>query len=408
MNTNIGGLVKSKLSSFWLIVAGFMIWRTLLFLISIVADNFLPYDPSFPYSVDILAQYDLPRWIYSFANFDGVHYITIVEKGYVGTGLIQAFFPIYPLIVWAGTGLTLSPIVSGLIISGLFSLLASYLFVKLAGLDLSSKSSLWSVAALAVFPTAFFLASMYSESLFITLVLGAFLAARSGKWLLAGIISAVASASRVVGIALLPALILELIIQTQVLSQLSNQRNLNKQLSVVFNWLKQHSSQLIFCFIGAFGILSFMTYLQLEFNDPLYFLHVQSEFGAGRSEKLVLYPQVVWRAIKILFTYRPIDFKYWAFIQEAVVGIGGMALLLAGFRRIRPSYWLFSFFAFLIPTLTGTFSSMPRYVLVCFPLFMWLGQLISKNQTTRFFYLVISGTLLIINTILFVQGYWIA
>jgi hypothetical protein len=160
-----------------------------------------------------------------------------------------------------------------------------------------------------------------------------------------------------------------------------------------------------------------MAYLQLEFSDPLYFLTVQSEFGAGRQSQLITLPQVVWRYLKILWTTRPFDLKYFIYVQEFVLSLGaGLALLAMAYRSWRQRanskqlliwipYLLFAGIAYALPTLTGNFSSMPRYLLACFVLFIYIGQ---WRWPYFFLYLTISGLLLIINLLLFTQGYWVA
>ena len=56
---------------------------------------------------------------------------------------------------------------------------------------------------LAFFPTAFFFGIPYSESMFLLLAVAAFLAARMGRWAIAGVILALASATRVPGLLLI-------------------------------------------------------------------------------------------------------------------------------------------------------------------------------------------------------------
>jgi hypothetical protein len=160
--------------------------------------------------------------------------------------------------------------------------------------------------------------------------------------------------------------------------------------------------------IGALGLIFYMMYLSARFDDPLYFLHVQAEFGGGRQENLVLLPQVVWRYLKILWYYRPIGLSYLVFAQEFLMTVGVFVGLLLSLRYIRFSYVLFALMAFLLPTLTGTFSSMPRYVLVCFPITMLLVIFLQNRRWAKVIYLVGSGILLILNTLLFIQGYWVA
>jgi hypothetical protein len=77
--------------------------------------------------------------------------------------------------------------------------------------------------------------------------------------------------------------------------------------------------------------------------------------------------------------------------------------------KINWAYLVFAWGAYVLPTLTGNFSSMPRYILVCFPLFIYVSLLLEKKpRAWRFFYLTISLIFLIINLALFTQGYWVA
>jgi hypothetical protein len=160
-----------------------------------------------------------------------------------------------------------------------------------------------------------------------------------------------------------------------------------------------------------------MIYLKFNFNDPLYFFHVQNEFGASRQTSLVLFPQVIWRYLKIIWTVRPFDLKYYAYLQEFLVSIWTLYILvIASIKnyqkkvKIEWGYLVFAFGTYFLPTLTGNLSSMPRYVLVCFPIFIYLAQIWQKNNKKWpiILYLTINLVLLIINTVLFIQGYWVA
>ena len=62
---------------------------------------------------------------------------------------------------------------------------------------------------LLIFPTAYFLHIGYTESLFLALVLGSFLAARTDRWWLAGILGGLAALTRINGLVLIPALAAE-------------------------------------------------------------------------------------------------------------------------------------------------------------------------------------------------------
>ncbi len=385
----------------------FLIWRAGLFLISYFADSVLLYAPSFPYADGILDTYNLPRWVYSWANFDGVHYLTIIKNGYHGAAYIQAFFPLYPLLsvlfqLFINNTLLATLFVSN--ISFVLFLIIWYLFLQQ---NYSSKIAQYGVLSLLLFPTSFFFASSYTESLFLLFVIGSFWSVQQKRyWLAAGCI-ALASATRITGILLLPAVLFEIVFTDTKwsLSLKILQKTIEKQLH---KW-RRHIKPIGIVSLGAVGLLSYMYYLYREFGDPVYFFHVQSEFGGGvRQETLVSYPQVIFRYIKILLTARPFDFKYFSYVQEFVVGIIGLLTILYSANKARLSYIIFSVLAFLLPTLTGTFSSMPRYILVCFPIFILLATWAEKSKIFRYTWFIGSSILLILNTILFIQGYWVA
>ncbi|HEX7017944.1 MAG TPA: hypothetical protein VF209_03500 [Patescibacteria group bacterium] len=401
--------LKATFLKLFVLVTG---WRIALVVIGAGASFFFNYQPSFPYAYTLLPSYGLPQWIYSWANFDGVHYLTIVQKGYVGTGLIQAFFPGYPLLVFLVNALIAHPLISGLFVSNLFLSISVMLWWLLLKKEGSSNQASWiGIFTLLLFPTFFFMGALYSESLFLTLIFASFLAARNQKWWLAGILAGFASGTRVVGVLLVPALIIEyclhmserLDLKWQASSWLTNGVALVKLLKK-----SDYVKLLGLVVFGSTGLVAYMAYLAGEFNDPLYFLHVQSEFGAGRSETFILYPQVVWRYLKILGTYQTWDWRYFAYFQEFVIGVGGFLALLASFKYVRFSYAFFSLAVFLVPTLTGTFSSMPRYMLASFAFFLLLSRVLHSRRWLTLIYLLGSLVLLIINTMLFIQGYWVA
>jgi len=58
---------------------------------------------------------------------------------------------------------------------------------------------------------------------------------------------------------------------------------------------------------------------------------------------------------------------------------------------------------------SGTFTSVPRYVLLCFPSFLLFGQWLSlASGTYRRLYIAASLGLFILFLMLFVRGYWVA
>jgi hypothetical protein len=399
---------KNSAVEFKKLTLAFLIWRLVLFLLGAVADTFLKYAPQFPYWDVILGASNLPRWFYSWANFDGVHYITIAQKGYVGTGLIQAFFPflpyvlMHPLVLLGGKEFPI--LLFGLVITNVAALLLMlswYFWIKQS---YSPKIAFFSSVAIFFFPTAVFWGALYTESLFFLLVIWTLWLTARQKWGWVTMLLLAATATRVVGIFLLPAVWLEILVLN---TKLRQPWLTLKNFSLLLHQVALQWRALLFTSLGSFGLLLYMRFLWGEFHDPIYFAHVQSAFGAGRESSFMLYPQVVFRAFKILLTARPINWRYFTYVQEFLEGVLGFGVLLISFRWVRLSHWFFAMAAFLLPTFTGTFSSLPRYILVCFPLYLVVAKLAEKSRLAGMLLLITSFILFIINTVLFIQGYWV-
>jgi Gpi18-like mannosyltransferase len=376
------------------IILLFLIWRLILFFIAWLSIFVLPYNPSFP-RFELLPGFNFPKFVYSFANFDGVHYLTIAQNGYLGIGLIQAFFPVFPMFMFVLNLFINNLLLSGLLISNFCFLAFLLLLFFYSKMKFDKKIAFRMVILFLCFPASFFLGSIYNESFFLLLVILNLIFWEKKKLLGFIITGILLTATRVVGAFLPISLILVFIF--------SYWRK-NKKLKLL-QLIKQKEIYLIsLCFLG---IISYMVYLHFYFGDPLYFFSLQNQFGASRQTNLVLFPQVVWRYLKMFLTI-PVNLKFYSIAQEFVLSIFFLILLIFGFKKeykIPLVLNFFSIFSYFIPTLTGNFSSMPRYILVCFSGFLVMSQFKRKY----FYFLLFTFTFFqIINIFLFTQGFWVS
>jgi hypothetical protein len=410
-------LYLNIVKKFGILLLVFVVWRASLFFVGFIADSFLLYAPSFPYAYGILNTFNLPRWFYSWAGFDGVHYLTIMNRGYRGADLIQAFFPVYPYLTKLLNFIFDNFLLTSLLISNASFVILMYVWHGFIEQFYTRKIANWATISLLLFPTSFFFVASYTESLFLLLVILTFWFINKKNYWIAAICIALASATRITGILLIPAVLIEIIfpkiqfntifdkgilrgdflqkIQIEIKNQMVKWKYFIKPVGIIS--------------LGSIGLLSYMYYLYKDFGDPLLFFSVQEEFGGGvRQQSFISYPQVIWRYIKILATARPFDLKYFTYIQEFLFGTLGLLGLIYSVKKTRFSYVIFALLAFFLPTLTGTFSSMSRYMLVCFPIFILLANWSQKSKIFRYLWFSISGILLVFNTLLFIQGYWVA
>lgn len=351
--------------------------------------------------------------LWSRANFDGFHYTKIARDGY--QYLQQAFFPFYPQLIKFFQPLFGSFIVSGIFLSSVFFFLSLWFFKEILKEEGEKEEVIKkSLLFLVLFPTSFYFISVYTESLFLFLTLFSLYLAKKKKWLLAGLVAGFASYTRLVGIFLFPALVHEYYLsesRRKMKERIGAARvNLIKRLNFHYfaNFLKNrigHLKNFIFLSFSSWGLLTYIAYLKRTVGDGFYFAKVQPGFGAGRTvDKVIMIYQVFWRYLKMILTVNvknPIYFTLW--LEFSISALFLVLLALAWWKfKIRSSWLTFSTLAFFLPTLTGTFSSMPRYVLICFPCFLVLAKI--RLPKTAF---LLSGLLLLICSALFIRGYWI-
>ncbi len=377
----------------------FIIWRIFLFL-PLWAGRNIPYRIKYEYthiftSTLKYAPVDRPL-LYPLANFDGVHYLDIAGNSYKDNG---RFFPLYPILIRGlatifGTGQAFGIIqfFSALAISQLSFLLAIIFLYKLLRLDFSEKISFWSIIFLMTFPTSFFFGLIYTESLFLLFLVLSLYLARKQKWFWSSFFAMLLTITRPIGIVLIPALIYEAYKQ---------KKFLHFNLSFYF---------LIFDFliIIPLGLFLFSYYCLIKWHDPLFFLHAQALLQNGRSVTGFIFPlQTVWRYLKIITTVSPNIFEWKVALLEIFsFGFGSGILVFAWFKKIRPSFLIFSLFALLIPTLSGTFSGLPRYLLVIFPIFLTLNFI--KAKWFKPVYIIFGLILQFVLFLFFSRGYFIA
>ncbi len=340
---------------------------------------FLPQSKYFDYSYekDIMSN-DGPTPLWHLSNFDGAHYQNISRYGYF-TKFQTAFFPLYPLATHLLTFITTNYLFSGLLISLTSTLFTTFLIYRLYP---SPKVLL----AFLCFPTSFFLLTNYTESLFLCLALLSWAFSKRRHYYLAGLIGFLAALSRFYGVLLFPAILLDFVLH---LPQKQRQK------------FSAYSSALPLLLIPI-GLLIYMYFLNQRFDDPLSFIHSLSLWNKAN----VTFPlRTIYRYLHIFATASPITFVFQIAILEFISLLAGLFFVVILYvRRLYPES-LFVFLGTIIPTFTGTLQSLPRYLLVLFPIY-FLATLIS---TKRLILLLIPTFLIQIYLLInFLSGHFVA
>ncbi len=301
-------------------------------------------------------------------RWDTGWYLRIAASGYDYLSGTIAFSPLYPFLMAILGKLTGDYLVSALLISSLATLFVYLLLYEVALIEgLQSETALRVVFSLIVFPSAFFFFAAYTDSLFLAFVLGAWLAARRGRWLLAGLLGMLAALTRLQGALLTIVLIWSWLVAHhpgfnpfQPMTWIESLPRLRRK-----SWLVTLLPAM------AFGIWS--AYLRFSGLGS-----VPDALISQWNIKTVLPWQGIWLFFECLFTTERIFVDYIDLLTLVFIVI----LLIMGIRKIAPPLSAYAWLTLLLFFMRGSpphlLDSFSRYMLAVFPAFLVLGQIRSR------------------------------
>jgi len=371
------------------------------------------------------------------ARWDSAWYLVISHFGYrpdLGhvTAPRTAFFPLYPLgikvLAWFGS----PAIVAGVLISLLAFAAGLYGIHRLTTLELgaaggaagaqATNAARLAVLATAFAPMAFFFSAVYSESLYLALSVGLFWSARKGRWLLTGLLGGLAAATRSAGIVLLvPALMIYLY---------------GPREDRAADWLRAGRArllpryrprpQMLWLALLPAGVLVFSLGLVLAGGDALAPLRAQGVWGRHLAGPGV----AVWDGLRAAFegarqllsfqrahvyfpeaTGSPTVAAGHNLIQFAFL-VAAVPLLLGALRRLPAAYGVYVVAALALPLsepVAGQpLMSLPRFLVVLFPLSIAAGAWLAEHPRARAPLLALSAALMVVFLAQFATWHWVA
>ena len=319
--------------------------------------------------------------LWSWANFDGEHYLSIARQGYeVIRGQSEyAFFPLLSLLIAGLSRLGFDLYTSAhLIVTASLIGLGIYLSKWVAKFNLAPLSIL---ALLLLSPGAVFLLSIYTEPLFLMLVSATFFYTEEKKWGRAAIFSALATATRINGIFVALYLIIRMYKEKE-------------------NILKLFSHFVL----SLSGLGAYLYYLYMTTGDALAFYHAQA--GWGKDKATSLFTTVVNYATALTSGWVS-DLTHLVVLIEVVVTLLMIYLVYKLWRskKIDISYKLYALGNLALPLATGSLGSMPRFSLTLFPVLLIFPSLSLKMKKLIILIFLLTSTT---GIILFTRGYWYA
>jgi Mannosyltransferase (PIG-V) len=340
----------------------------------------------------------------TFAEWDSGWYVAIAEHGYESRQS-SAYFPLYPLLVRAVSAVTGSTVVAGVLISFVAAGVAAILIAELARPLLGVRGARDSVLFLALYPAAFVFTSIYTDGLFLALSAGAFLAAMRQRSWLAGILGGLAVATRLLGLALLPALLLLLWPRGRSLRELARPLPLlalPAALGAYALYLDRH--------LGSWDLFA---EAQREFWQrhtptlgPLGGLWESADFAYHGAAQLALHLPRTGE------TFDRFDQIAVWFVLHFLLLLAAIALTWVAWRRLGAAFGLYSVTT-LVVLLSSTvtwfpLASLPRYLLADFPLFLALASLTLERPRARTIVLCSFAAVGAVAAVAFSRHVWVA
>jgi len=344
-------------------------------------------------STDILE--NLPsEYLNVWNQSDTPYYIGIAVNGYdyINPSPDVAFLPVYPLMIRFAQIIFPNPIVAGLIVSHIcffFVLLLLYQIIwrQFDDQEMAQRTVLY----VSLFPTTFYFSSVYTESLFLLLVLLIIWTYQKGWWWVSVLIGMFASATRVPGLLVIILPVVEW--GTQNGFKFTTVTHKSMWL-IILHGLKRDWYKLLAFLCIPLGFMIYQVMLILQSGIVDIYFQGQSQFGNS-----IGFP---WDTIALTFDNITGAPRYFLVINLFLTGIFFMMLVVI-YRRVPLSWIIYGFASLLLPLSTGPLLGLMRFILVVFPSFIGLARL-GKNKIVHLSFITLSLCGLCIATISHANG----
>lgn len=362
-------------------------WLLLVNLWGLVAVHLLPISWRSPWDESANARAPL------FARYDSGWYDSIVRHGYppapgAGEESAHAFFPLYPMAARALHVVTgIDSFRAALLVTWAALFLAVPLLVEEARERFGDAKARNALPFLLLYPVAFFLAAVYTESLFLLLALLAFRSVRRGKLLAALLFGVLLGLTRAPAAAVGPGLALAW-------------------------WLRgdgdgrQWRGAALLLAAPLAGVLGYVFGIGVVKGETMLFFRSMSAWRHSAGDPLsgavsfVLEPVRMWKSGWFLDHPGAIA----PFVHFGLfVFLGAVQMKL---RRFADAAWTAS--ALLLPVLTGTADGTPRYTLTIYPGHFAAAALCEGRPWLKVLWLGGSLAVLLLNSSFFVNWHFVS
>ena len=334
------------------------------------------------------------QWYHRLLRWDSEWYKIIASEGYKYNGdpsLTQTvvFYPLYPTLCRLVSELLRIDVVDSMLLVANFAAAAAVLLLfKLVRERFGDRIALATVTMISFFPSSIFLSAGYTEPLALLLVVSFFLAVSRERFVAAALLAGLAAATRSSGLLLFPVLLWEL-------------------------WRCRPPKQFLLeavplSIVATSGLWLYVIYLGLTFGHPMAFAEGQAAFHENTTLPARLLSALALEPFgKInLIDLSPAGLDQWFTLMFIAL------IVCSWFAGIGRGMTLFAALVLALPYVTlcggpAGFTSMARFNLVSFPLFIAMALLTDRRPWAVPGIVGIFGGLLLMYAALFAQWQWI-
>lgn len=352
-----GGASRHNLKNLLILT---VIAKFLVFAVILVGAWFFPFNTA-NYSANFLDQPgSTPDLSSHFVTWDAQIYLHLARVGYSQGGFDNAFYPLFPMLIKAGTFARQRDYSeNGLALSILFTMAAMGLMYRISVRRFGAQRAFWGSFFLLIFPCGFFLGLIYTESLFLALILLIVWGEQEGEIWAVALGSFLAPLCRPTG--LLLALPLG-----------------------VGAWRKKDRGSFLALGAWVLGVLAYLGLMTFWTGNPWAGFEAQ-KWSVGHFSVMNLFHPLDWflrNFIQVHYSLMDLGTS----VLDRFYFVGFLATLGMAWKELTAWERAYCLALGLVPALSGDLMSYGRYLLALYPLFLFLGK---KFQGKEWVYLVV-------------------
>ncbi|MBX3061781.1 MAG: hypothetical protein KF726_02335 [Anaerolineae bacterium] len=345
----------------------------------------------------------LRSWLEPWYRWDTGWYVHIAYEGYSTLDGSIIFAPLYPF-----TMKVLAPLLggdyllAGLVVSNLCCFLMLVLFYELVAREFGADKAQLTLWLYMVYPASFYFFAAYTESLFMVLVLGAWLAVQDRRYVLGGLLALLSSLTRSQGWTLaLPFALIAFIEQAPNVS-----RNWTGLQQLIRYHLQQPVATLRRAFAVIGGVIGTLVYFEgirlAQLGD------VAAEYEGPWRTQIRMPWESVAHIVDGVIGGKLNNFD----VANLLAFFFVLLVILLAIRQLRPAYWLYVLGS-LVYILMRNYDlyylhGMVRYAVHLFPAFIALALLLSNKRLLTLFFIALAVGLQVWLVTLFAAWNWVS